>query len=261
MRDLWWDRSGECSFQASSEERPLYNLRKASWMVSRVPILILQPTLVFWPQEVKSGFQQLGVGCGGGWCVSTILLSCLGKAGLLAQHNPEVPAAPQSPRSVVDGQARAMGRLIIAAKRQALCYEKWGGWVVLTAGLAPQHFHLCAGTDGAAAAVGTACVGPLVTLLNIAYDQASVLGQVDMVAVCLHGDSVPTSKKHFVALFTTMGAKGALRSELGNWWSVNGVNFYEFSRKEEEIFCYNLSQQLGSNLSLRESASVRPLSA
>lgn len=35
---------------------------------------------------------------------------------------------------------------------------------------APQHLHLCAGTDGVAAAVGAACVGSLISLLNIADD-------------------------------------------------------------------------------------------
>lgn len=56
---------------------------------------------------------------------------------------------------------------------------------------APQHFHLRAGTDGVAAAVGAARVGSLVSLLNVAYDQASILGEVDVVAICPHGDSVP----------------------------------------------------------------------
>lgn len=43
---------------------------------------------------------------------------------------------------------------------------------------------------------------------------------------------------------------------------MKGVNFYKFSRKEEEIFfCHNLPLQLDSNMSLSESASISPLSA
>lgn len=72
--------------------------------------------------------------------------------------------------------------------------EKQEGWAVLTAGPAPQHLHLRAGTDRAAAAVGTACVGSLVSLLDIAYSQASILGQVDVVAIPPHGNSVPAVK-------------------------------------------------------------------
>lgn len=58
------------------------------------------------------------------------------------------------------------------------------------AGPAPQHFHLRAGTDRVAAAVGTAGVGSLISQLNVAYGQASILGQVDMAAICPHWDSI-----------------------------------------------------------------------
>lgn len=58
------------------------------------------------------------------------------------------------------------------------------------AGAAPQHFHLRAGTDRAAAAVGAACVGSLVSQLNVAYGQASILGEVDVAAICPHWDSI-----------------------------------------------------------------------
>lgn len=84
-----------------------------------------------------------------------------------------------------DGQPSSNGQ-----EAAALCQEKWGGQVVLTAGPAPQHFHLCAGTDRVAAAVGAACVGSLVSQLNIAYGQASILGQVDAAAICPHWDSI-----------------------------------------------------------------------
>lgn len=72
--------------------------------------------------------------------------------------------------------------------------EKQGGQVVLTTGPVPQHLHLGAGTDGVAAAVCTARVGSLVSQLNVAYDQASILGQVDVVTVCPHWDSIPVMK-------------------------------------------------------------------
>lgn len=42
---------------------------------------------------------------------------------------------------------------------------------------------------------------------------------------------------------------------------MKGVNFYKFSRKEEEIFCHNLALQLDDNMSLSEPASISPLSA
>lgn len=72
--------------------------------------------------------------------------------------------------------------------------EKQEGCAELTARPAPQHLHLRAGTDRAAAAVGTACVGSLISLLDIAYSQASILGQVDVVAIPPHGNSVPMVK-------------------------------------------------------------------
>lgn len=135
-----------------------------------------------------------------------------------------------------------MGRLLLAAERQALCREKRGGQVVLTARPAPQHFHLRAGTDGAAAAIGAACVGTLVSLLNVAYDQASVLGQVDVVAICPHGDSIPVVKNILYHYSHPWGLK-ELSLLFGNRCSVKGVNFYKFSRKEE-IFCHDLALQL-----------------
>lgn len=87
-----------------------------------------------------------------------------------------------------------MGRVVAAAKRQALCQEKQGHQVVLTAKPALQHFHFCAGTDRVAAAVGAARVGSLIGLFYVAYDQSSILGQVDVAAICPHGDSVPVAK-------------------------------------------------------------------
>lgn len=82
----------------------------------------------------------------------------------------------------------------IAAKGWALCREKQDSQAVLTARPAPQHLHLRAGTDRAAAAVGTARVGSLVSLLDVAYSQASILGQVDVVAIPPHGNSIPVVK-------------------------------------------------------------------
>lgn len=35
---------------------------------------------------------------------------------------------------------------------------------------------------------------------------------------------------------------------------MKGVNCYKFSAKEDLVFCHNLALQLGSNLSLSESA-------
>lgn len=86
------------------------------------------------------------------------------------------------------------GQLSSNSQEAALCREKWGGQVVLTAGPAPQHFHLRAGTDRVAAAVGTAGVGSLISQLNVAYGQASILGQVDMAAICPHWDSISVMK-------------------------------------------------------------------
>lgn len=33
---------------------------------------------------------------------------------------------------------------------------------------------------------------------------------------------------------------------------MKGVNFYKFSRKEEEIFCHSLALQLDNNMSLSD---------
>jgi len=96
-------------------------------------------------------------------------------------------------------------RLLPVATSLALCREKQGGRAVLTARPAPQHFHLGAGTDRVAAAVGAARVGSLVSLLNVAYDQAPVLGQVDAVAICPCRDSVPVAKTFCVTIPTHGG--------------------------------------------------------
>lgn len=96
------------------------------------------------------------------------------------------------------GLAHTIG--VIVARAWALCWEKqegWEeqeGWAGLTARLAPQHLHLRAGADRAAASVGAACVRSLISLLDVADSQASILGQVDVVAIPPHGNSVPVVK-------------------------------------------------------------------
>lgn len=164
----------------------------------------------------------LGSQCSAQGVFLSILLFCPWKAGLLRQHDPEAPAAPQSLRLVLD-----WGR--------ALCREKQQGGAVLTARPAPQHLHLRAGTDRAAAAVSTARVRSLVSLLHVAYSQASIRGQVDVVAIPPHGNSIPVGKNKVFLHCHPWGLK-ELPVLFGKRCPMKGVYFYKFSRKEG-IFC------------------------
>lgn len=99
-----------------------------------------------------------------------------------------------SPVSEIGGGRAHSGQPYSNGQEAGPVPEKQGRQVVLTTRPVPQHFHLGAGADGVAAAVGAARVGSLVSQLNVAYDQASILGQVDAVTVCPHWDTIPVMK-------------------------------------------------------------------